>query len=385
MQAQDLDPRPRPASFRKSVTLVASVLVIGAGLTSWKFSSLRAAEAAGANPMEPAEVVTTAAAVERPYSATTTAIGTVHALRSVTLRNEVPGTVRIARLTPGQVVEPGTVLVALDVSVEEASLRALEAQAELAGTVLERTKSLAEEGAASREELDRARAERDVALAEIARLKAVIARKTIRAPFRARVGISDVHTGQYLSEGTELTTLQGVADPVNVDFDVAQAVAGALRVGQRVEVFAGADSIPLAASIVAVDARVDPETRNALVRARLANHDRIPAPGSSVRVRIPTGPSQQAVFVPVSALRKGPGGDQVFVLAEDSTGITRAAVRRVVAGEVVNDQVLVAQGIAAGEQVATSGSFKLRDGAKVQVKAPETIAATVDARNEGGQ
>ena len=385
MQAQDLDPRPRPASLRKSFALVASVLVIGAGLTSWKLSSLRAAEAAGANPMEPAEVVTTAAAVERPYSATTTAIGTVHALRSVTLRNEVPGTVRIARLTPGQIVEPGTVLVALDVSVEEASLRALEAQAELAGTVLERTKSLADEGAASREELDRARAERDVALAEIARLKAVIARKTIRAPFRARVGISDVHTGQYLSEGTELTTLQGVADPVHVDFAVAQAVAGGLRVGQRVEVFAGADSLPLTASIVAVDARVDPETRNALVRARLAGSERIPSPGASVRVRIPTGPAQQAVFVPVSALRKGPGGDQVFVLAEDSTGVTRAAVRRVVSGEVLDDQVLVAEGIAPGEQVATSGSFKLRDGARVQVKAQDTIAATVDARNEGGQ
>jgi membrane fusion protein (multidrug efflux system) len=385
MQARDLDSSPRPASLRKSLMLVASVLVVGAGLTSWKFSSLRAAEAAGANPMEPAEVVTTAPAVARAHSATTTAIGTVHALRSVTLRNEVPGTVRIARLTPGQIVEPGTVLVALDVSVEQASLRALEAQAELAGTVLERTKSLADEGAASREELDRARAERDVALAEIARLRAVIARKTIRAPFRARVGISDVHTGQYLSEGTELTTLQGVADPVNVDFAVAQAVAGALRVGQRVDVFAGADSAPLAASIVAVDARVDPETRNALVRARLAGNDRIPSPGASVRVRIPTGPAQQAVFVPVSALRKGPGGDQVFVLAEDSTGVTRAVERRVVAGEVVNDEVLLADGVTPGEQVATSGSFKLRDGAKVQVKAQDTIAATVDSRNDGGQ
>ena len=140
MQAQDLDPRPRPASLRKSAVLVASVLVIGAGLTSWKYSSLRAAEAAGAHPMEPAEVVTTAPAVQRPHSATTTAIGTVHALRSVTLRNEVAGTVRIARLTPGQIVEPGTVLVALDVSVEEASLRALQAQAQLAGTVLDLTR-----------------------------------------------------------------------------------------------------------------------------------------------------------------------------------------------------------------------------------------------------
>ncbi|MDQ2669778.1 MAG: efflux RND transporter periplasmic adaptor subunit, partial [Gemmatimonadota bacterium] len=115
------------------------------------------------------------------------------------------------------------------------------------------------------------------------------------------------------------------------------------------------------------------------------NHDRIPAPGASVRVRIPTGPAETAVFVPVSALRKGPGGDQVFVLAEDSTGVMRAAARRVVAGDVVNDQVLVAQGVTAGEQVATSGSFKLRDGAKVQVKTQDTVAAAVDARSEGGQ
>lgn len=373
MQYSDLDSRPR-SSFRRSVTLIVAVIAIGAALSFWKFSSLRAAEAASANPMEPAEVVTAAAAVERPHHATTTAIGTVHALRSVTLRNELAGTVRSVRLTPGQIVEPGTVLVALDVSVEEASLRALEAQAGLAGTVLERTKSLADAGAASREELDRARAERDVALAEIARLKAVIARKTIRAPFRARIGLSDVHPGQYLSKGTELTTLQGVAEPVNVDFAVAQSVAAALRVGQKVEVFAGSDPEPIKAAIVAVDARVDPETRNALVRARLTQGDPV-APGGSVRVRIPTGPAQQAVFVPVSALRKGPGGDQIFVLQADSTGATRAAVRQVVAGEVVNDEVIVLGGLKPGEQVATSGSFKLRDGALVQVKPADDVAS----------
>jgi membrane fusion protein (multidrug efflux system) len=318
--------------------------------------------------------------VSRPHAATTTAIGTIRALRSVTLRNELPGTVRTVRLTPGQVVEPGTVLVALDVTVERASLRALQAQADLAATVLARTQALADDGAASREELDRARAERDVALAEIARLEAVIERKTIRAPFRARVGISDVHPGQYLSEGTELTTLQGVADPVNVDFAVSQLVAGALRVGQQVEIFAGADSTPIAASVVAVDALVDSETRNATVRARLANHDRVPAPGASVRVRIPTGPAESAVFVPVSALRKGPGGDQVFVVAADSAGTTRASLRQVVSGEVVRDEVIVADGIAAGEQVATSGSFKLRDGALVQVKAANDVASAGAAR-----
>jgi membrane fusion protein (multidrug efflux system) len=336
MQPTDLDPHPA-ASLRRSVLLVLAIVLIGAALTFWKYSSLRAAEVASAHPGEPAEVVATAVAVERPHNATTTAIGTVRALRSVTLRNEIAGTVRAVRLTSGQIVEPGAMLVALDASVEQASLRALEAQADLAATILARTQSLADDGAASREELDRARAERDVAVAEIARLRAVIARKTIRAPFRARVGLADVHTGQYLSEGTELTTLQGVADPVNVDFAVSQAVAGGLRVGQRVDVFTGTDSAPVAASIVAVDARVDQETRNATVRARLAHGEMVPAPGASVRVRIPTGPARPA------------------------------------------DEVIVAGGVAVGEQVATSGSFKLRDGALVQVK-DASVASSAGGR-----
>lgn len=369
-----------PRSWRRSALLVAAVLLVGATLTFWKYSSLRAADAASAHPAEPVEVVEAAVAAERPHSSTTTAIGTVHALRSVTLRNELPGTVRYVRLTPGQIVEPGAVLVALDVSVEKAALRAQQAQAELAATVLTRTRDLADDGAASREELDRAVAERDVALAEIARLEAIIERKTIRAPFRARIGISDVHPGQYLSEGTEITTLQGVDEPVNVDFEVAQAVAGGLRVGQRVDVFTGTDSTPLAAKVVAVDARVNPETRNATVRARLADGDRTAAPGGSVRVRIPTGPASNAVVVPVSALRKGPGGDRVFVLAADSTGSTRAAVREVVAGEVVGDEVIIRDGVTAGEQVATTGSFKLRDGGLVQI-----TNATDDVATAGGR
>lgn len=373
---QSLNTRPNPRSWRRSALLVGAVLLIGATLTLWKFSSLRAAEAAAANPAEPVEVVTAAPAAERAHSATTTAIGTVRALRSVTLRNELPGTVREVRLTPGRVVEAGALLVAFDVRVEQAALRAQQAQAELAATVLARTTDLASDGAASREELERAQAEHDVAVAEIARLEAIIARKTIRAPFRARVGISDVHPGQYLSEGTELTTLQGVEDAMNVDFAVAQTVAGELRVGQRVEVFADGDSTPIAATIVAVDSRVDPSTRNATVRARLGDGDALAGPGASVRVRIPTGPAQNAIVVPVSALRKGPGGDQIFVLAADSAGATRAASRPVVAGDVVGDEVIIREGVAPGEQVATSGSFKLRDGVLVQVQeAAPAVAA----------
>ena len=179
-------------------------------------------------------------------------------------------------LAPGAVVDSGTVLVGLDVAVEEAELHAQEAQATLAQTALARVQRLSDERAAPQAELDRAMAQRDVALAQIARTKAIIERKTIRAPFRARVGLSDVHPGQYLNEGTELTSLQGVDAAADVDFTVAQAVAAQLRSGDVVKVFAGAEAEPLPARIVAVDARVDPTTRNALVRARISGH--APAP-----------------------------------------------------------------------------------------------------------
>ena len=232
-------------------------------------------------------------------------------------------------LVPGQIVEPGALLVALDVSVEQAELKALEAQAELAETQLARMQRMNAQRAASQMELDQARAERDVALAQIARTKAIIARKTIRAPFRARVGISDVHPGQYLNEGTQLTTLQGVDDYAYVDFTVAQQVAAALHEGDNVEVFATSDASPTAAAIVAIDARVDPSTRNALVRAR---DRRCRAVRRTRRICARSGAgraSRKAVVIPASALRKGPDGDHVFVLAQDKHGKTRAHVRQV--------------------------------------------------------
>lgn len=183
-------------------------------------------------------------------------------------------------------------LVALDVSVEEAELEAQKAQAALAQTTLSRLETLSSHDAVAQEEVDQARAERDVAQAQVARIKAVIAKKTIRAPFRARVGIADVHPGQYLNEGTQLTTLQGVDVSVNVDFTVAQRVASGLRVGDEVAIVAGGDEAhPIAARVTAIDARVDPTTRNATVRAEIKDTRNLPAPGASVRVKVPAGPA----------------------------------------------------------------------------------------------
>jgi len=220
------------------------------------------------------ESVAVALAKEIEHRHTATAIGTVLALRSITLRNELPGTVREVSLTPGHIVDTCRVLVALDVSVEEAELNAQEAQAALARTVLNRRKNLSHDRATTQEEVDRARADLDIALAQIAR-------KTIRAPFRARVGMADVHPGQYLTEGTQLTTLQGVDDAVHVDFTVAQQVAATSREGDTAEVSTAGLSSPIAAHIVTVDAQYEQtilvafrEVEDALVAVKTAREQR---------------------------------------------------------------------------------------------------------------
>jgi len=379
------------ASFRNrrgwigSVVLLAAIVGTGGLLAALKFSSVQQSEAAAANQSEPMEAVTVATARALLHREATTSIGTVLALRSVTLRNEVPGTIRYARLTPGQIVETGAVLVALDVAVEEAELKSHEAQTTLAETVLRRAERLIAEGAAPQAEVDRARAQRDVALAEIARVKAIIARKTIRAPFRARVGISDVHQGQYLSEGTVLTTLQGVGDALHVDFTVSQETAAHLKAGDQVEVVAGEGAASVAARVAAIDAKIDPTTRNAIVRATINGGRSAPAPGASVRVIVPVGPARAAIAIPVSALRKGPGGDHVFVVEADSSGKPRAHVRQVQSGSVLGDEVLIYSGLKPGEQVAASGSFKLRESVLVALNKPAGADATTEgAKSAGG-
>lgn len=372
-------PEATPPQFRKRNWIAPTLLLVclgllGGALAAWKAGAVQRSNAAAANQPEPMETVTVAVATEQQHRRTTTAIGTVVALRSISLRNELSGTVREVTLTPGQVVEAGTLLVALDVAVEEAELKAQEAEATLAKTLLNRLERAIQSRATSQIEVDRARAQLDVAEAQIARIKAVIARKTIRAPFRALVGISDVHPGQYLNEGTLLTTLQGVDNAAHVDFAIPQLVAQQLKPGEAVEILAGAGQAAVTAEIVALDSRVNAVTRSTTVRARVADVHNVPAPGASVRVRVPASAPIVAVSVPVNALRKGPGGDHVFIIKADDKGNLRAQSRPAQAGPVLGDQVLLLSGVAAGDQVAANGSFKLRDNVLVVVTQTNSLA-----------
>ncbi len=355
----------KASSWIISLVLIGGLAAGAVGLAAWKRADIKKSMEAAAAMPEPMESITTEPAAEADYRSSTVAVGTVLALRSVTLRNELAGTVVKTELTPGKTVEEGTVLVALDISVEQAELQAQEAQVALAETTLDRVQRLSTQDAVPVVDLDRAKAERDVALAQVARTKAVMARKTIRAPFRARLGLSDVHPGQYLEEGSQLTTLQGVDDAAHVDFTVTQLVSSALKEGDKVEVLPGGDRPPVVAEIVALDSRVDPRSRSAMVRARITDAADAPRPGSSVRVRVPVGGMRKVVTVPVSALRRGPEGDHVFVIGNDAQGKPRSQQRIVKSGAMNGDVIVIESGLKPGEVVAAAGSFKLREGALV--------------------
>jgi len=361
-----------------STVLLGTLLGTAGALAAWKRETLHAADLAAASQPAPTETVTAAVATTREHRRTTTAIGTVIALQSITLHNELAGTVHAVALEPGSIVEAGTLLVALDVAVEEAELHAQQAQLALAETVLERMQRALAKSAASAVDVDRARAERDIAAAQIARTTAVIERKQIRAPFRARIGMADVHVGQYLREGSQLTTLQGVDAAVHIDFTVTQTVAAGLQPGDRIDVTAANAPAPHTAVVTAVDARVDRTTRNASVRVRLDNPPQGLAPGASVRVRVPVGEAATVVTVPVNALRRGPSGDHVFVLTDAIDGI-RAHVRSVRSGTTLGDDVVIASGLEAGERVAASGSFKLYESVRVNIADAANAGANANA------
>ncbi|MBL8750305.1 MAG: efflux RND transporter periplasmic adaptor subunit [Planctomycetes bacterium] len=354
--------------FRILGTILLLVVAVAAAGSFWLLKQNKKAQsqAAAQGHGEMAEAIEGADARTRMFARSTTAIGTVRALQSIDLKNELAGTVRKVQLETGRVVEAGAILVELDVAVEQAELAAYEADARLAASMLARMEQALKDQGASAADVDRARAEHDRTMANVARTKAVIEQKVVRAPFRSRVGMVDLHPGQYLVPGTTITTLQGVDDAVHVDFSVTQETATRLEIGQQVEVTA--DERTAGAKIVAMDARVEATTRNTMVRALLSGLQPLPTPGASVRVRVPVEAPHEVVVVPVSALRRGPGGDYVFAIAKAQDGKLRAKTRRVHSGASLGDEIIVIEGVKAGERVAALGSFKLREDVLVDDK-----------------
>ncbi len=347
-----------------SILVVGAVLGIG-GVLAWvKYSEVAAAASTDPPPQQPLSVNFGDTTIVE-YRASTAVIGTVLAPKSILLSNEIAGTVVKQNLNSGAEVAENDILVELDASVERAQLQAANAKLKMAQSTLVRMQGAANR-AVSAVEVEEAQAASEQAAAEVLELEAIIAKKTLAAPFRARIGLSNTHKGQFLPSGSEIVLLQSIDDYVHVDFMVPQSAADSIQVNDEVTMIDESDSYR--AKVVAIDSQSDRSTRNLLIRAELKPVPPQLLPGDSIRVVVEYGPTITTTAVPVEAIRHAPHNTFVFAIEQGADGSFIARERTVKVGPMIGQRFSVLSGLERGEKVVADGSFKVRKDALVSPK-----------------
>lgn len=357
--------------WKRMLLMIVTVIVFLGVIGFVKFRQVQAAIAQYSSFQPPPEAVTTVVAAQQDWELAVSAIGSVTPVNGVTVSADLAGVVRSIEFESGRSVKKGDVLVRLDVRQEQAQLSSAQAQLNLAHLNYDRAKGLRTEGVLSQADYDTAKAELDKADASVKEIQATIDRKTISAPFSGALGIRQVHLGQYLAEGAPIVPLQSL-DPIHVDFGVPQQSLANIKVGGPIRVTTdGLGATAFEGKITAIDSVVDSATRNAQVQATLANPNHQLHPGMFVKADAILPATSQVIAIPTSAIRYAPYGDSVFVVEQvkgpkgnEYLGVRQQVVKL---GEARGDQVAVLSGLKAGEQVVTSGVFKLRNGAAVLV------------------
>jgi membrane fusion protein (multidrug efflux system) len=357
--------------WKRMIAMLAATVAIVAGLGFVKVKQIQTMIAQGAAYQPPPEAVTTIVAAEERWPSTLNAIGTVAAVRGVTVSADLPGVVDRIAFESGQAVHEGDVLAVLDTRQERAQLAAAEAQRDLSRVNYDRIQGLLDERVVSRAEFDQATASERQARARVGEIGAVIERKTVRAPFSGTLGLRRVNLGQYLSAGDALVTLQSL-NPIYVDFGVPQQAMSEVRAGRVVRITADDRAgVVIEGRITAIDSIVDESTRNVQAQATVANAEGRLRPGMFVQAEVIVGASSAVISLPASAISYAPYGNSVFVVSDvkDQNGKTYRGVRQqfVKLGPARGDQIAVVSGLKPGEEVVTSGVFKLRNGAAVLV------------------
>jgi membrane fusion protein (multidrug efflux system) len=355
---------------KRMILMLGAAVVLLAALGFIKFKQVQSAVQASAF-QPPPEAVTSIVAHREQWPATLNIIGTMEAVHGVTVSADLPGQVERIDFESGKSVQVGDVLVELDTRQERAQLASLEAQRDLARVSFDRAQQLVDEGVISRVEYDQATSQRKASEANVAEIKATIERKTIRAPFSGILGIRQVNLGQYLSAGQAIVSLQALS-PIYVNFGVPQQTLSQMVIGHAVRV--AKEDLPNSAfsgRVTAVDSVVNEATRNIQIQATLSNPEGKLRPGMFVQVEVPLGAARSVIALPASAINFAPYGDSVFVITDlkDPSGKTYRGVQQqfVKVEGSHGDQVAIVSGVNPGDEVVTSGVFKLRNGAAVQV------------------
>ena len=352
-----------------AILALLAVVVVLAGIKAAQIATMIKA---GKSFAPPPEAVTSAKVESVEWQASRPAVGTLVAVRGVTLESEVAGLVREIGFDSGAFVRRDDMLVKLDTSVEEAQLAAARADADLARASLARARALRAAGSNTPADLDQAESRARSAAANVATLQATIAKKTIRAPFEGRLSIRQVELGQVMASGTPIASLQSI-DPIHAEFWLPQQTLSELKIGMKARL--RTDVFPQASwegTLTTVNSEVDVATRNVRVRATVPNADGRLRAGMFANVELLSPEKRSVLVIPATAVLYAPYGDSVFALEEkrDPAGNpTLIAHQKFVRlGERRGDLVAVVNGLTSEETIVSSGAFKLRNGSAVVVK-----------------
>ncbi len=356
---------------------VVIVAIIVGGIVGIKLNQFDAMQTAGAQMVMPPTPVN-AYTVERvQWQPRISMVGSVKPVQGTVINTEIEGTVREIKFVGGTEVKAGDVLVQFDDQIERAELHEAEVALDWARLTLTRSKELNKTRNISQSELDNAENEVKRTQARLEYFRALIAKKTLRAPFDGSLGIRQISVGEFLNKGTPVVSLQAL-DPVYVEFSLSQRHLGDLANGLRVQV--STDAYPeqqFVGKISAFNPDIDPHTRNVRVQASLENPDKRLRPGMFVSVDMILARTYQVLFIPAAAVLHGPSGDSVYVIetsaaengeSDDATGSQFVLSQRLVRlGERQGDFVIVKEGLKVGDRIVSTGAFKLAPGMSVVI------------------
>jgi membrane fusion protein (multidrug efflux system) len=368
--------------IKRMLMMLVLVGVVLGGLFGFKAFVGGKIKEAMASMADLPQTVSAAKAASSDWQPRIDAVGSLRAVRGADLSLEVAGVVEEITFQSGDEVQAGQILLRLRNDDDVAKLQSLEATAQLARITYDRDVKQLKAQAISQAIVDNDEANLRNAKAQVAQQKAMVDKKTLRAPFAGRLGLRQVDLGQFLSAGTVIATLQSL-DPIFVDFLLPQQSVAQLSVGQtvrvKVDAFLGRE---FAGKITAINPKVETASRNIQVRATLPNRDQKLLPGMFATVELETGAPQRLVTLPQTAVSYNPYGSLVYIVddkAKDAGGKPHPVARQVfvTTGATRGDQVAILKGVSEGDTVVTSGQVKLRNGVPLAID--NRIVPTNDA------
>ena len=358
---------------KRMFIMAGCVLLLVAALALGKFLQIRSMIANAPKPSP--QTVTAVKAEMLEWQPQLVSVGTMAPVRGVDLSSEIAGLVRQVRFKSGEDVKAAQVLIELNADSDIAQLHALQAAAQLSATVLARDRAQLAAQAISQAQVDNDAADLKSRKALVAQQAALVEKKTIRAPFSGKLGITGVNPGQYVNPGDKLVTLQTI-DPIYIDFFLPQQQVAGLSVGQKLmlanDAFPG---VAFPGRVTAINPKVDAATRNVQVEATVANARRQLLPGMFANVSLDLGAKKRYLTLPQTAITYNPYGSTVFVLApaegknapkNDHPQLLARQVF-VTTGATRGDQVAILKGLSEGQLIVTSGQLKLKNGSPVVV------------------